>query len=58
MKIRLTILTENNKPRPADLTEEQVIKAWELVLSVLNLFPDNEDKFVVESAEFIEEGKE
>lgn len=58
MKIRLTILTENNKPRPADLTEEQVIEAWELVLSLLNLFPDNEDKFVVESAEFIEEGEE
>lgn len=55
MKIRITMLTENNKPRPSDLTEDMVIVAWELALSALCQLSENEGKFTVEKAEFVED---
>lgn len=54
MKIRLTILTENNIPRPAELTEEEVAAAWQLILNLMVL--NSNDKAIVESVEFVEEG--
>lgn len=55
MKIRLTILTENNIPRPAELTEEQVSKAWQAVLNMMALVSETEDKSTVETVEFVDE---
>lgn len=54
MKIRLTIMAENDQPRTEELTEEKVVAAWQMVLSMLCLGSENRDKVVVESAEFIE----
>lgn len=53
MKIRLTIMTENDKTRPPELTEEKVKVAWQLVLDAMCLMPD--DKCTVEKVEFAEE---
>lgn len=53
MKIRLTIMTENDKTRPPELTEEKVKAAWQLVLDAMSLGAD--DKGTVEKAEFVEE---
>lgn len=58
MKIRLTLLTENNKQRPRELTEEKVKAAWQAVINVLCLLSSNDDTCVVEKAEFVEEAKE
>ena len=54
MKIRLTILTENNKPRPNGLTEAKVKKAWQSALNKLSGLSENDDKATVESVEFVE----
>ena len=54
MKIRITIMTENNEPRPEELTENMVIAAWQTVLSAMCLVSD--DRVTVESAEFVEDG--
>lgn len=57
MKIRLTIMTENDKPRPKELTENMVIEAWQTVLNAMLLLTD--DSIVtVEDAEFIEDSDE
>lgn len=53
MKIRLTIMTENDKARPLELTEEKVKAAWQLVLDAMRLMTG--DKCTVEKAEFAEE---
>ncbi len=54
MKIRVTIMSENDKPRPEGLTENMVIDAWQVVLSAMCLGSD--DKVAVEKAEFVEDG--
>ena len=54
MKIRLTILTENKKQRPEELTEEQVAKAWQSVLNLLCACTSDETA-TVERCEFVEE---
>lgn len=56
MKIRLTIMTENDKPRPEELTENMVIAAWQVVLNTMCLMSDSNDRVTIESAEFIEDG--
>ena len=60
MKIRLTILTENNIPIPDD--REKVLyltkKAWEVTLNTISLFAENEDKATVESVEIVEDSDE
>ncbi len=48
-------MTENDKPRPEELTENMVIAAWQTVLGVMCLV-DGDSKTKVESAEFIEDG--
>lgn len=56
MKIRLTIMTENDKPRPEELTENMVIAAWQVVLNMMHLVSDSDDSVTIESAEFVEDG--
>lgn len=56
MKIRLTIMTENDNARPPELTEEKVKRAWQVVLDAMCLLSD--DKCTVEKAEFVEESRE
>ena len=55
MKIRLTLLTENDKQRPPELTEEKVKAAWQAVVDTVSLMSDSDDTCVVEKAEFVEE---
>ena len=54
MKIRLTVLTENNRQRPTELTEEKVKRAWQLLFDLWSLPGKDDDKCTVESVEFIE----
>lgn len=56
MKIRLTVLTENDTPTPDGLTEEKVKAVWQTVLNLLCLTADVGDKAIVEKAEFVEDG--
>lgn len=55
MKIRLTILTENDKPRRPEHTEEAVAKAWEFVLNLFSDFSEDNEKATVEKVEFVED---
>lgn len=55
MKIRLTLLTENDKQRPPELTEEKVKAAWQAVVNTMCLLSDSDDTCVVEKVEFVEE---
>lgn len=56
MKIRLTILTENDKPLTDDISEEKVKNAWQAVLSLLMLTgSDPSEKATVEKAEIVSE---
>lgn len=54
MKIRLTILTENNKKRNENLTEDKVKEAWQYILNILSSLSENKDKAIVENVEFVE----
>lgn len=54
MKIRLTILTENNKKRNENLTEDKVKETWQYILNMLSSLSENEDKAIVENVEFVE----
>lgn len=54
MKIRLTILTENNKKRNENLTEDKVKETWQFILNMISSLSDNEDKAIVENVEFVE----
>lgn len=55
MKIRLTILTENNKKRNENLTEDKVKEAWQFILNMLSSLSENEDKAIVENVELLED---
>lgn len=55
MKVRLTILTENDKPRKPDLTEETVAKAWQFILDLFSAASEENEKATVEKVEFVEE---
>jgi hypothetical protein len=55
MKIRITVLTENNRPRPEKMTEEMVSTVWQSLLNVLCCQGENEDKCTVEKVEFVED---
>lgn len=58
MKVRITVLTENDKPLPPiekRPTEEQLVKAWQAIFNMLCLY--GEDKAVVEKAEYVEEAQ-
>ena len=64
MKVRITILTENEKSLPPveeRPTEEQIVKAWQDVFDTLTLITvftgcgTGADRAIVESAEIVEE---
>lgn len=57
MKIRVTILTENDKPRKAGHTEEAVAKAWQFILNLFTAASEENEKATVEKVEFVEEGE-
>ena len=58
MKIRITILTENNLQRPSELTEEEVAKSWQLIFDLITLQDAANDKCHVETVEFVDEEEE
>ena len=55
MKIRLTILTENNKKRNENLTEDKVKETWQFILNMISSLSENEDKAIVENVELLED---
>lgn len=56
MKIRLTIMTENDKPRTDDISEEKVKRAWQTIFDFIMLTSsDPSEKVLVEKAEFVED---
>lgn len=55
MKIRLTILTENNKKRNENLTEDKVKETWQFILNMFSSLSENEDKVIVENVELLED---
>lgn len=56
MKVRITILTENDKPCPDDISEEKVQKAWQTIFDFLMLTSsDPSEKVTVEKAEIVSE---
>ena len=55
MKVRLTILTENDAKVPDGITEDVIQKAWQAVFNSLCLFSDREEKATVEKVEIINE---
>lgn len=56
MKVRLTIMTENDKPCPDDISEEKVKRAWQAIFDFLMLTSsDPSEKVTVEKAEIVSE---
>lgn len=58
MKVRITMLTENDKPLPPveeRPSEELIVKAWQVILDMMTIMGDPNEKATVESVEFIEE---
>ena len=55
MKVRLTILTENDIPRKPGLTEETVAKAWQFILDFVTAASEDNEKATVEKVEFVED---
>lgn len=56
MKIRVTLLTENNKPVSVlgENPEEKIKRAWELALTLIMTL-NNGDKALVEKVEVLED---
>lgn len=54
MKVRVTIMTENDKPVSVlgENPEEKIKRGWELVLALLNT--RSEDKATLEKVEIVE----
>lgn len=60
MKVRITVLTENDKPLPPvekRPTEEQIQKAWQAIFDMMSLLA-RKDRAIVEKAEIVEEVQE
>lgn len=58
MKIKITILTENDIPASAlnGIDEEQIKSVWQSLLDLISVMPaENNDRATVLSAEFVEE---
>lgn len=56
MKVRITVLTENDKPLPPvenRPTEEQIVKAWQAIFNMFTIV-FGQDNAVVEKAEYVE----
>lgn len=61
MKVRITVLTENDKPLPPveeRPTEEQIVKAWQVIFDMMTLMGKSNERATVERVEFIEEAQE
>lgn len=59
MKVRITVLTENDKPLPPAEerpSEERIVKVWQAIFDMLTLFGD--DKAIVEKVEYVEEAQD
>lgn len=60
MKVRITVLTENDKPLPPveeRPSEEQIVNAWQAIFDFMTIMTKSEERAIVESAEFIEEAQ-
>lgn len=57
MKICLTIIAENDKPRRPEHTEKLVAKAWQFIFDLLTAAAGSNERARVEKVEFIEEGE-
>lgn len=58
MKVRLTILTENDAKVPDGITEDDIKKVknvWQAIFNSLCLFSEKEEKATVEKVEIINE---
>lgn len=58
MKVRLTILTENDAKVPDGITEDDIKKVkdvWQAIFNGLCLFSEKEEKATVEKVEIINE---
>ena len=58
MKVRVTLLTENDRPIPdvpMDVLKRKVKDAWELCLRMIVIAGDGNDTAVVESVEILED---
>ena len=56
MKVRVTVLTENDKPLPPIEKRppvEKIVKAWQFIFDGLSIISG--DNAVVEKAEYVEE---
>ena len=55
MKIRLTIMTENDKPveNLGDNPEEKIKKAWDALLTMITLMSESNENAYVERVEVI-----
>ena len=55
MKIRLTIMTENDKPveNLGENPEEKIKKAWEILFTMMSLLSENNDTAYVERVEVV-----
>ncbi|MBR2555072.1 MAG: hypothetical protein IKE94_09455 [Aeriscardovia sp.] len=55
MKIRLTIMTENDKPveNLGDNPEEKIKKAWDILLSMITMMSENNENAYVERVEVV-----
>lgn len=55
MKIRLTIMTENDKPveNLGGNPEEKIKKVWDALLSMISLMSENNDTAYVERVEVV-----
>ena len=61
MKVRITVLTVNDKPLPPveeRPSEEQIVKAWQVIFDMMTLMGKSNERATVESAKFIEEVQE
>lgn len=56
MKIKLTLITENNVPVESlgDKPEEKIKRSWELIMSIMSSLSDDESKGQVEHVEILE----
>jgi hypothetical protein len=55
MKIRLTIMTENDKPVEllGDNPEEKIKRVWDALLTMMSMASENNDDAYVESVEVV-----
>ena len=61
MKVRITVLTENDKPlQPVDErpSEEQIVKVWQFIFDMMTLNGEPNEKATVEKVEYVEEAQE